>query len=246
MTPVEFLKVVEMVRQKAFTQEGWDGGKGVDSNYTTMCRLLQEIEIYMTINKAVKYGDIGVMRRMVDPLILLFWGAGQVKYGREMLYYKWLLTPHVCSPELQHGILASSLVNWLGELWTHKAIDLMQEHMNLGCQIDMQCHKNSTHDIDKIFDRVCLTNTSQRIIRKMVEDAFGETMSGAHTTRSTEKDILSLATRLARDNRADPKLIGSGKGVYLSEDLWENGGNILETKFNMNSSSLIWFGTQSI
>ncbi|TEY20093.1 hypothetical protein BOTCAL_1824g00020 [Botryotinia calthae] len=72
---------------------------------------------------------------------------------------------------------------------------------------------------DKIFDCICLTNTSQRIIRKMVEDVFGETMSEAYTTCSTEKDIFSLAIRLARDNRADPKLIGSGKGVYLSKDL---------------------------
>ncbi|TEY66927.1 hypothetical protein BOTCAL_0130g00020 [Botryotinia calthae] len=94
----------------------------------------------------------------------------------------------------------------------------------------MKCYKNSTHDIDIIFDRVCLTNTFQHTLRTVIEAEFGETMSGAHTTRGTAQDVLVLATILIRDNRADSKLHGSGKGVYLSEDLWTNGGNIIEGK----------------
>ena len=70
-----------------------------------MCRFLQEIELFLTVRIAVKRGDIGLLRRMVDPLIVAFLGAGQWNYVYDMLFYRWLLSP-ACTPELQHAILA--------------------------------------------------------------------------------------------------------------------------------------------
>ena len=53
-----------------------------------MCRMLQEIEVFLTTRHAIKHGDIGLLRRMVDPLIVLFLGAGQWNYDHEMLFYR--------------------------------------------------------------------------------------------------------------------------------------------------------------
>ena len=79
-----------------------------------------------------------MLQRLIDPLIVFFFGASQHNYGREMLFYRWNLTS-VNSPELQHAILSSGLVNWLGAPDRHKAIDLGLEHLNGSCKIEMKC-----------------------------------------------------------------------------------------------------------
>jgi hypothetical protein len=115
--------------------------------------------MFLTIHYAIKHRDIGLLRRMVDPLIVLFLGAGQTNYAHEMLYYRWLLCDKVCTPKLQHSILASGLVNWLGREDSHKPIDLGVEHNNGKIKINIKCYQNSTHHRDAIFNRVYLTNT---------------------------------------------------------------------------------------
>src|SRR5438046_71516 len=96
---------------------------------------------------------------MVDPLIVLFLGAGKVNYSHEMLFYCWLLSEKVCTLELQYAILVSGIVNWLGCTNTHKAINLGLEHDNGKLKINMKCYQDFTHNTDAIFDHVCLTNT---------------------------------------------------------------------------------------
>ena len=160
--------------------------------FRTMCRLLQEVELFLTVRHAVKHGDVGMLRRVVDPLVVVFFGAGQHNYGREMLYYRWLLSD-VNTPELQHAILAAGLVNWPGRATADKPIDLSLEHLNAG---DMDCYKNSTHDVDIIFDRVCLCNTFTRELRQHMESAFSPYIPDAHNTPSAVLDMFSLARSL--------------------------------------------------
>ena len=141
LTPAQFVGLVEDVRVTAFTRAAWRGDGHKDVEFRTMCRMLQEVELFLTVRHAVKHGDIGMLRRLVDPLIILFFGAGQHNYGREMLYYRWQLSD-VNTPELQHAILAAGLLNWPGRATGHKPIDLSLEHLNAGVKIDMQCYKN--------------------------------------------------------------------------------------------------------
>jgi hypothetical protein len=74
-----------------------------------------------------------------------------------MLFYRWNLSS-VNTSELQHIILSSDIVNWLGRSTTYKTIDLDLKHLNSSCKIEMKCYKNLTYDIDIIFNRVCLSN----------------------------------------------------------------------------------------
>lgn len=153
LSPHQFNELVEDVRLAAFTLDAWRGATHQDIEFRTMCRMLQEIELFLTVRHAIKHADVGLLRRLVDPLIVVFFGAAQHNYGMEMLFYRWNLSP-VNTPELQHAILASGLVNWHGRATTHKPIDLGLEHLNGACKIEMKCYKNSTHDTDVIFDRV--------------------------------------------------------------------------------------------
>ena len=142
LSPDAFLEVVEEVRSLVFTSDAWSSADA-DVDFRTMCRYLQEVEMLLTVRRAIKYGDVGMLRRMVDPLIVFFTGAGQTNYSREMLYYRWLLSP-ANSPELQHAILASGLVNWRGYAGASKPADLALEHLNCACKIDLRNLKNSS------------------------------------------------------------------------------------------------------
>ncbi len=232
LTPDQFIELVEEVRIAAFTLNAWDGTSHADIEFRTMCRMLQEIELFQTVQHAVKHADIGLLRRLVDPLIIFFFGAGQHNYGNEMLFYRWNLSL-VNAPELQHAILASGLVNWLGRKTTHKPIDLGLEHLNGSCKIEMKCYKNSTHDVDLIFNRVCLSNTWIRLLRTKLEDVFGEDISGHHTVADAILDMSFLAHNLFIDGLAEPRnkeQLAGFTGFFDSRDILREGMNILAEK----------------
>jgi hypothetical protein len=235
----QFLTLIDDVYEEAFTLKAWNGKEHNDPEFTTMCRMLQEVELFLVVHHAVKFGDIGHMRRLVDPLLVFFLGASQHNYGREMLYYRWNLSA-VNTPELQHAILASGLVNWLGKASSHKAIDLSLEHLNCNCKIEMKCYKNSTHNTDIIFNRVCLTNTWLRALRSRMETIFGEDNSGAHTTDPCQLDIFALARNVFEGGFARPRNPSlQRKNSYLSEDIRSLGMKALYPKVE-------WFNQQYI
>ena len=99
----------------------------------------------------MKHADIGMLQWLVDPLIVFFFSASQHNYSQEMLFYQWNLTS-VNLPKLQYAILSSGLVNWLGTLDKHKAINLRLEHLNRSYKIEIKCYKNSTYDTDIMFN----------------------------------------------------------------------------------------------
>ena len=124
----------------------------------------------------MKHGDIGMLRRMVDPLIVMVFGASQHNYGRKMLHYRRNLSS-TKTTQLQHAILSSGLVNWIGRDSTFKPIDLAVEHLNCHCKLDLRNFKNSTHDIEVVFQRTALCNTWLRDLCVEFEN-----ISGVRTT----------------------------------------------------------------
>src|SRR5437016_4019734 len=124
-----------------------------------MCRYLQQVEVFMVLRHAIHHSDIGLIRQLVDPLSVWFYGAEQSRYGYEMLHLRWLLMDWVTTAELQRSILTSSLVNLAGRPNTFKAIDLALEHVNCCYAVDMKLHKNFTHDVEKTLGRVALTSS---------------------------------------------------------------------------------------
>ena len=231
----QFLELVEEVRVGAFTPYAWQGHHA-DIDFRTMCRYLQEVELLLTIRRAIKYADIGILRRMVDPLVIFFLGAGQTNYGREMLYYRWLLSS-ANTPELQLAILSSGLVNWRGHSGAYKPVDLALEHLNYACKIDLRNNKNSTHDVEIVFKRVALCNTWLRALRDKMEAEYGEPMPGTHTTSAAVPDMFLLAwtlyyaglgSRRSHDNLPQ-------QAMFNSADIRQTGVGLLETsieKFN--------------
>jgi hypothetical protein len=184
---------------------------------------------------------------MVDPLIIHFYGAGQRNYGKEMLYYRWLLSP-ACTLELQRAILTSGLVNWSGTARSFKPIDQGQEHHNLQIATSLKNFKNSTHDIDIVFDRLCLTNTAIASVRSQLETTFGEYMPGDHTVANTRLDSLMLAKdiynmKLTRPRqRAELQLFSS---FFASKDIQKEGMNTIHTHVDTFNKSHVKRSGQS-
>ncbi|KAK0123584.1 hypothetical protein ONS96_000425 [Cadophora gregata f. sp. sojae] len=232
LTPDAFLAHIESIRLQAFTRLAWDGKrpdgtKHGDPGFTTMCRYLQEIELFLTVKWGVKHGDIGMLRRCVDPLIVNFLGTHQTNYAYEMFHYRWLLKDGVCTPELQRAILASGLVNWEGRRTGFKPTDLCLEHLNGAIKIEMKCYRNSTHNTDITFNRVCTTNTAIRHIRVMLERQFGENMPGDHTSADASNDIFNKATRLMIDGLSQPRAGTLPNSLFESEDIRTVGTGLL-------------------
>ena len=99
----------------------------------------------------------------------------------------------------------------------------------------MKCYKNSTHDVDIIFNRVCLTNTWVRLLREKLEGTFGENMSGAHTTASAQLDMFLVARTLLVGDLAGPRSpeeLASFTKAFDSFDILQVGMAKLEEKVN--------------
>jgi hypothetical protein len=159
-----------------------------------------------------------------------------------MLYYRWNLSP-VNTPELQRAILASGLVNWQGKSASHKAIDLGMEHLNANCKIEMKSYKNSTHDIDVSFDRVCLTNTWVRFLRSKLEGVFGRPISGSHTSASTALEVFSLARSLFTSDLSRPRSaeqLAGFSSFYDSPDILDEGVKRLEEKIKRFNKEFVY------
>ena len=223
----QFVELVEDVRSTAFTLSAWTSSSP-DVDFRTMCRLLQEVELFLTLRHAVKYGDIGMLRRLVDPLIIVFLGAKQHNYGREMLYYRWCLSS-ANTPVLQRSILSSGLVNWHGRQSTFKAIDLHLEHLNCSCKLDLRNQKNSTHDFDIVFQRQALCNAYLGELRTKLERWYGESMSGKHTSDRAIHDMFFLSWNLFLDGHASRRAsVNAGSRMYDSADIRQDGMDSLE------------------
>ena len=108
----------------------------------------------------------------------------------------------VNSPKLQHAILSSRLVNWLGALDKHKAINLGLKYLNKSCKIKMKYYKNSTYDTDIIFNQVCLSNMAVRMLYSKIEHTFSEEILGTYTRAKADLNIFTLAQNLYSGNLA--------------------------------------------
>lgn len=242
----QFLEIVEEIRITAFTRDAWLA-PDVDTNFRTMCRFLQEVELFLVVRHAVKHGDIGMLRRMVDPLIVVFFGASQHNYGREMLHYRWNLSS-VNTMQLQQAILSSGLVNWLGRDSTFKPIDLALEHLNCHCKLDLRNFKNSTHDIEVVFQRTALCNTWLRDLRVRFESIFGENISGAHTTAAAVSDMFLLAWTLFVGDHAiaSPAATCNTSRMFDSLDIFQAGMDVLEDRIDQFNQQYVSQGTWGI
>ncbi|XTI91946.1 hypothetical protein V2W45_1250057, partial [Cenococcum geophilum] len=92
-------------------------------------------------------------------------------------------------------ILSSRFINWPNRVIIYKAINLRLKYLNSSYKIKIKCYKNLTYNIDVIFNRVYLSNTWVKALRKRVEAIFSEYMLRTYTT-TILPDMFLLAYTL--------------------------------------------------
>lgn len=238
---------VEEIRQLVFTRDSWKGQDPQknsldDKEFVSMCRFLQSGELFLALRHAVRHGDIGLIRRLIGPLSVWFYGSAQPKYGQEMLYLQWLLSDAVSDPELQHAILGAGLVNITGRGNTFKAIDVALEHVNAMYHIDMKMRKNSTHDVDKTFRRVALASSYTTMLRATIESTFGRNSSSDHTTKDARRDVFALAMLLLDSGCAWPRSkeeLRPNERMFEASDTMSIGFKALGEKINSLNDTIV-------
>ena len=236
-TTAEFDAHVDAVCQRAFSRSAW-AGKGIeDLEFVTMCRFMQETFLFLQLQHAVKFGDIGFLRRLVDPLAVVFYGSNQHQYGFEMLHLRWLL--QYGDPNLQRAVLACSLVNERGEPNTFKSIDLVLEHINLSFALDIKNLKNSTHDVTSTFVKKSLAYNELRDIRAAFELNYGVRTNADHTFKRAEGDVFNLAVFLHAEGCSKPRVRLNIREQFLSRDLFNVGLEALPAKVSKFNSEMV-------
>jgi hypothetical protein len=234
----DFERHVDAVCNIALSREAWMGEGVENHDFVSMCRYLQEVMLFLQLQHAVKFGDIGLLARLIDPLAVVFLGSGQSNYGYEMLHLRWIL--HHADPELRRAILAGGLVNERGKVNSFKAIDLVLEHINLGFACDIKKVKNSTHDVTSTFIRGSLVHDELRLVRAAFELNFGSRTNTMHTYKSAVKDVFHLAVHLDAEQCTVPMVTRSAslERQFLSTDVFDIGVRRLPTKVERVNSDM--------
>jgi hypothetical protein len=204
LSPRQLVNAVDWIYNTAFTKAAWDGVGVKDREFVSMCRYLQEILYFQELRYAVRHGDIGLIDFLIDPLLLIFCGAGQHKYSFELLHFRWLLC--ASSPELRRSLLASMLINETGNAGSFKATDLALELVNARYARTIKVHKNSRHELMHMFHRLSLVQTEIRSINSRLQTDYGRLVSNKHVFRRAQADIFSLACFLEAHAAATPRV----------------------------------------
>ncbi|KAI5290131.1 hypothetical protein KEM52_000555, partial [Ascosphaera acerosa] len=219
------LSVINEIEARVFTK--W-ADTNVDPECTTFARLCRKALIFMTFEHAVAHGDVGMLERLIYTLPVLFFGAGQNKYGLEMLHLCWLL--EASAPELKEAILCGGLVTQVNAPGMWKPIDLAVEHLNLTISLDMKSRRNSTHDTKATFARVASGTTYNTRLQRQFEALFSYHTDRSHTRKDVTQDLLSLSFHLQKEWPCWRDEAQDTRRRYQSPDIIKEGLRVCETK----------------
>ena len=199
MNHSEFLDLVEDIRLAAFSQQSRhpDRDSSTDVEFLNHVRFLQLVEIYKTLKHGIKYADIGLITRVIGVSCFLFEGSRQCRYALEMLHLYRLISSSATTPELKLAILSNSLVNLRGKEDSWQEVDLFLEHLNLDLKRQLWPRKNSTFDVDLLFETTALNGPYCAKICAVIESQYGEHTNAKHQPKSAVDDIHILAYELS-------------------------------------------------
>lgn len=159
-------------------------------------QFIQYMETYYTFREAIRYGDIGHIRRLYPRFALLFFGGNKIKYGILSLYMTWLTETEATKPELQEAILANSLVNIRGADNSWYEIDRLNEFLNLEMKRIMANRRSSTQSLKYLFKRTALMAGYCIELQEQIDHLSSRFVSSKHTPKEAPLDIYGLAIRL--------------------------------------------------
>jgi len=138
-----------------------------------------------------------------------------------MLHLYRLIASSATTPELKLAILSNSLVNLRGKEDSWQEVDLFLEHLNLELKRQLWARKNSTFDVDLLFETTALNGPYCAKIRTVIESQFGEYTNARHQLKSAADDIHMLAYELSY--RSIRKSSSSRSSKFTAPDYLSDG-----------------------
>jgi len=223
LSPAAIIKIIQQIRHTITINR-----QSSDEELQNHARFLELAENYQLLKYAIKHGDIGLIRLVIDRCCIYFHGSGQHKYALEMLHLQRLLSTSAASPPLQRAILANSLVNFRGCHDSWLETDRMIELHNGDMKQMLKARRGSSMTVERLFEYCSLNAPYFVCLQREIECIFGVTRIKAdHTTKSAQRDVIIMAKRLSksslaltpgrRTNHVAPDLINEG-GRRLSDD----------------------------
>jgi hypothetical protein len=106
LRPESFLEIVQNIRCSLFKAKEQFSLESEEKS--------EQVALYKSLKHAIKYADIGMIRRILSRCCLLFSGCYKYRYSFLSLYMTWLTHTTAASEDLQRAILANGLVNLRG------------------------------------------------------------------------------------------------------------------------------------
>jgi hypothetical protein len=231
---------VEEIRQYIFTatEQSPDESKPTDYEFSAHAKFLQQMETYKTLKYAIKYADIGLIKRVLVRCCLLFHGSGQSKYAFLSLYMTWLTQTDAADKMLQDAILANGLVNLRGTEDGWFEMDRLNEFFNLQMKILMATRRASTIDTTELFRRTALTASYCNDLKVAIEAAFGEYSNGRHQIKDASREVRHLAYQIAA-SRSITKYSRGRSSSFQPKDILQQGIKLLNSSVKRFNNKVI-------
>lgn len=123
-------KLSKLIQQTTESIKDLDDCDGSDNEQHTNLLFIRDAEIYVLLSRAIKYGDIGLLRWAIDYLIFMFHSIRKPLYAKLFWYLKHLINSDYATPKAKQLIAASLLVNPSGTHDGFYPIDLANEFHN--------------------------------------------------------------------------------------------------------------------
>lgn len=234
LTPDEFNSFLEEMIEDTTSQEALGAfnprDSGIDETHKVLCQFLDVMMTYRELKHAIKYGDIGFIKRLFPRMALLFAGSKKTKYCSMTLYMTWLLETDAASDKLKHAILANGLVNTSGRKDSFYEIDRLNEFTNYRLRLLMKS-RSSSEELKDLFRRMALSSSYTSIIKEGLEQLCGEFTNSTHQPKDVAEDIYQLAHHLHSEDIV--RRIDSGRKCELKvANLIEKGLSVIDERVN--------------
>lgn len=208
-------------------------------NHMNFCALA---ETYLQLKHAIKFADIGLLRRAIRECTLVFQAkiGGTPNYGRELLRLTQLTDSPSSDVTLQRAVLANSLVNLQGRRGHSFETDRLVELLN-GMLKEFQSERSIfSKDSDTLLEHWALNAPYFSRLKQDVETTFGIHYSDTRPVKFVGAEIFSMARELAWWSVESP--YPERFSVYRTPNLYSEGLASLGTnvsKYNAECAQAI-------
>ena len=171
----------------------------LDQEFRNHQNFCAHVELYLTLRYAIKHADIGLLRRALRQVMMMFQAesAGTPNYAQVLLRVLHMTDSPAATLELQDAILANSLVNLRGNEDSNYETDRLLELLNNNLKTFQRERSFFSKNSDKLLEDWAMNGPYLLEVKAAVEFMFGRANSSKHSAKSAAEDIWSMALQLA-------------------------------------------------